>query len=283
MALPTADQPLPGEATPSGSASALPGWRVVRASVAGTSHRATGTYCQDASDAEHLASPDGEVLALACADGAGSARLSHEGSSLACAVILGEVRDYLEQHSLHAATRDAVEAWFLGVHAAVAVRAAELDATPRDLACTLLLAVVGPDAAVFAQIGDGAIVVDAPEPVGYAPVFWPQSGEYANMTFFATEPEALSRLEVAFVRDRIVEDVALFSDGLQGLALRFDARAAHAPFFRPMFGQLCGRPTGDTPKLVAGLREFLDSPRINARTDDDKTLVLATRRDPLIA
>lgn len=45
-----------------------------------------------------------------------------------------------------------------------------------------------------------------------------------------------------------------------------------------MFGQLRGRPTGDVPKLVAGLRDFLDSPRVNARTDDDKTLVLATRR-----
>lgn len=246
--------------------------------MAGTSHAATGTPCQDASAVARLACPDGEVLALAAADGAGSARLSHEGASLACAAILGEVRDALERRPLRTITRDTVEAWFLGVHAAVADRAAALDATARDLACTLLLAVVGPDTAVFAQIGDGAIVVDAPEPAEYAPTGWPQSGEYANMTFFATEPEALSRLDVTVIRDRIVHEVALFSDGLQGLALRFEDRTAHAPFFRPMFAQLRGQTIDDAPGLEPALRRFLDSPRVNARTDDDKTLVLATRR-----
>lgn len=244
----------------------------------GTSHGATGTPCQDASEAVRLASAEGEIIALACADGAGSARLSHEGSALACAAILGEVRDYLERFPLRAATHDAVEAWFLGVHAAAADRAAELEATTRDLACTLLLAVIGPDTAVFAQIGDGAMVFDAPEPTAYAPAFWPQSGEYANMTYFATEPEALRQLEIRFVRDRAVQEVALFSDGLQALALRFDERAAHAPFFRPMFAQLRGQPVADAAGLEAALQTFLDSPRVNARTDDDKTLVLATRR-----
>lgn len=255
----------------------LSGWRVLRASVVGTSHAKTGAPCQDASDAARLPSSDGEVLGLACSDGAGSARLSHEGSSLACAAILGEVHDFLERHPLRAATRDIVEAWFVGVHAAIAARATELDAVPRDLACTLLLAVVGPDAAVFAQIGDGAIVVDASGGAEYAPVFWPQSGEYANMTYFATEPEALRHLSVALVHDRAVNEVAIFSDGLQGLALRFEERSAHAPFFRPMFAHLRRQPAGDAPALDAGIRAFLDSPPVNGRTDDDKTLVLATR------
>lgn len=251
---------------------------MVRASVAGTSHRATGTPCQDASDAALIAGPGGTTLVLACADGAGSARLSHEGAPVACAAVLKDVRASLEHHPLRAATRETVAAWFRCVPAAVAGRAAELGASARDLACTLLLAVVGPDAAVFAQIGDGAIVVDAPEPVGYAPACWPQAGEYANMTYFATEPDALPRFDVVFVEDRPIDEVALFTDGLQGLALRFEARAAHAPFFRPMFAQLRAQPPGDAGALAAGLRAFLDSPRINARTDDDKTLVLATRR-----
>lgn len=263
-----------------GGSPAAGGWRVLRASVAGTSHGKTSAPCQDASEAARLPSPESEVLGLACSDGAGSARLSHEGSALACAAILWEVRDFLERHPLRAATRDTVEGWFLGVHAAVAERAAELDARPRDLACTLLVAVIAPDTAVFAQIGDGAIVVDAPEPAGYTPIFWPQSGEYANMTYFATEPEALRQLSAGFIRDRAIQEVALFSDGLQQLALRFEDRSAHAPFFRPMFAQLRRQPPGDAPALDAGLRTFLNSSAVNSRTDDDKTLVLATRRAP---
>ncbi len=277
MIAPTSE---PAPALPAGEPSPAGGWRLLRASVAGTSHGKTGAPCQDASDAARLPSPEGEVLGLACSDGAGSARLSHEGASLACAAVLWEVRDFLERRPLRAATRDTVEGWFLSVHAAVADRALELDAKPRDLACTLLVALIAPDAAVFAQIGDGAIVVDAPDPAGYAPIFWPQSGEYANMTYFATEPEALRQLSAGFIRDRPIQEVALFSDGLQQLALRFEDRSVHAPFFRPMFAQLRRQPSGDAPALDAGLRTFLNSSAVNSRTDDDKTLVLATRRAP---
>jgi hypothetical protein len=37
------------------------------------------------------------------------------------------------------------------------------------------------------------------------------------------------------------------------------------------------RSTDDYGALAGPLRAFLDSPQVNARTDDDKTLILATR------
>jgi hypothetical protein len=127
---------------------------------------------------------------------------------------------------------------------------------------------------VFFQIGDGAIVYQA-EDGRYVPALWPQSGEYANCTWFLTDRDASTRVQAA--RARGVHEVALFTDGLQGLALHFVSRAAHGPFFAPMFARLRGmRPT--RPRGLAGeLRAFLDSPAVNQRTDDDKTLVLATR------
>ena len=77
----------------------------------------------------------------------------------------------------------------------------------------------------------------------------------------------------------------MLTDGLQPLALNYAAKAAHAPFFVPMFRPLRVAPSGAT--VLAALRNFLDSPRVNERTDDDKTLILATRvpsraRDPQI-
>jgi hypothetical protein len=109
----------------------------------------------------------------------------------------------------------------------------------------------------------------------YVPALWPQTGEYANCTWFLTDADAASRVQAA--RAKGVHELALLTDGLQGLALQFVSRAAHGPFFEPMFARLRGvsamRPRG----LAKELQTFLDSPAVNQRTDDDKTLVLATR------
>jgi hypothetical protein len=59
------------------------------------------------------------------------------------------------------------------------------------------------------------------------------------------------------------------------LALSYASKSAHQPFFARMFAAL--RKVGDREDLVVPLRQFLDSPAVNDRTDDDKTLVLATR------
>jgi hypothetical protein len=74
--------------------------------------------------------------------------------------------------------------------------------------------------------------------------------------------------------------VALLTDGLQGLALRFSTREAHGPFFEPMFARLRREREGEPKGLGKELRAFLGSAPVNQRTDDDKTLVLATRLPP---
>lgn len=252
-------------------------WRAVFGSVRGTSHASTDAPCQDAAEVLFQTIRGESIAVLASADGAGSASLSHEGAQLACAAIVGEATDYLARAALAAVTREVVEMWYARVHTAVAERALEIDRPVRDLACTLLLAVIGENRAVFAQIGDGAIVVDD-GPEQYAAATWPQSGEYANTTYFATEHEALRHLQVVSIDDRRVEEVALFSDGIEKLALRFHDRSVHTPFFAPFFRRLRALTEDAAAALQPQLLAFLDSPAVNARTDDDKTLVLATRR-----
>src|SRR5262249_55222157 len=124
----------------------------------------------------------------------------------------------------------------------------------RDFSCTLLAALVDEKAAVFFQIGDGAIVYRA-EDGRYVPALWPQSGEYANCTFFLTDADATKRVQAA--RAGGVHEVALLTDGLQGLALQYASRAAHGPFFAPMFARLRGV-TATRPRRLAGqLTAFL--------------------------
>ncbi|SOY52703.1 conserved hypothetical protein [Cupriavidus taiwanensis] len=165
--------------------------------------------------------------------------------------------------------------WVIAIQEAVRRAAAAVEATPRDYACTLVGAVVGTCNAVFFQIGDGAIVVS--NRVAQGVVFWPEAGPYANMTHFVTDEDALDHLciEMASVE---VEEIALFSDGLQRLALAFDTRLPHHPFFDPMFGVLRSKKLEECEAVSAQLSKFLSSPQVNERTDDDKTLILATRR-----
>src|SRR6185437_980610 len=94
----------------------------------------------------------------------------------------------------------------------------------RQYACTLLVAIVSANQAVFWQVGDGAMCfrLDGEESFHYA--FWPEKGDYANVTFFVTEPNAEEHLEFDITKGEIVE-LAVFSDGLERLALDFVAGA----------------------------------------------------------
>lgn len=254
-------------------------WRYIFASVAGASHEKNDLPCQDVSACRVLADADGApVLVAVVADGAGSAPHSDVGASLACSLITSKATHFLQQSNLRGLTRDIIAEWLRAFRLQVRARAAARSLTARDFACTALAAIVGEERAAFLQIGDGAIVVSRrDEPDEYAWVFWPQQGEYANTTYFATDGAASERLAFEVVDGR-VDEAVLFTDGLQLLALHYESRTAFAPFFRPFFAALRPAAAGHSARLSEALAGFLRSPRVTARTDDDKTLVVATRR-----
>jgi Protein phosphatase 2C len=164
--------------------------------------------------------------------------------------------------------------WADAARQRIASAAGAHDLDPRLFACTLLVAVVDERRGVFFQVGDGAIVYRHADG-GYRPALWPHNGEYANCTWFLTDEDLASRVESTSVED--VHEIALLTDGLQALALRFLVREAHGPFFEPMFARLRRERGRRRTRLHGELRAFLESPAVNRRTDDDKTLVLATR------
>ena len=86
-----------------------------------------------------------------------------------------------------------------------------------------------------------------------------------------------SQLKITVVEDN-VQEVALFTDGLQLLALNNESLSVHQPFFTGMFKWLrMATKEEDITILNRKLGEYLDSDTINSRTDDDKSLLLATR------
>lgn len=250
----------------------LTAWRTLAASVAGTSHAEAGEPCADACAVSLLAS-DGIVAVVA--DGAGASPRAAEGARLACAAVLEEATR--REGRVEAFTADEAQRWLAVVRERIATAATGEGLDPRAFSCTLLVAVVGPRRAFFFQVGDGVIVYRAPDG-SYCSAVWPQTGEYANTTWFVTDDEARERLQTAEADG--VDELALLTDGLQGLALRLGTREVHGPFFTPMFERLREEQGPASPALSAELRAFLDSPAVNRRTDDDKTLVLATRLRP---
>ena len=69
--------------------------------------------------------------------------------------------------------------------------------------------------------------------------------------------------------------VAGFTDGIETMALSIGDKTVHTPFFERMFTEL--ERCDDETCLHSPLINFLSSERVNERTDDDKTLVLARR------
>lgn len=249
------------------------GWKVAAASVAGVSHARTQTVCQDAYLYRVL--PNGLLIA-AVADGAGSASLSDVGARLAVKLVLQTLIGLVDAAPTSAAffpDEQALRETLLTARQAVEQEAQSRDVPARELATTLIIAVASATQIAGAQIGDGAIVGRNANGDVFA-VTTPPDAEYANATTFLTSPDALASAQFAHV-PAPVASLALFSDGLQRLALKLPEGTPHAPFFAPLFRFLAE--ATDPQAANMQLTTFLRSPRITDRADDDLTLLLAAR------
>ncbi len=251
-------------------------WKYGFASVAGTSHLKAGAPCQDASRAEITFDEFGcEVLIAAASDGAGSAPKAQLGSVMAAEFFVAKVKTHFESGgNLKQLAEGFIENWVAAFQQTAASWTGENGAI-QEFACTLLAAVVSNEQTIYFHLGDGAIVES--ENDLYRCASWPQQGEYANTTHFLTDADAASQIVVA-LKDYAVDEVALFTDGLQNLVLDYRTQSAHSPFFAPLFNWLRPRLGGYSQEFSDSLVTYLNSDKFNARTDDDKTLLVATRR-----
>jgi hypothetical protein len=218
-------------------------------------------------------------LIAVVSDGAGSSRWSDRGSQFACDFFVSEIADWLATGVVREITNNLFGSWLRQFNTCIDEKALLEGGRARDFACTLLVAIIGEHHASYFQIGDGAMVVSSREaPEVYDLVFMPQRGEYANTTFFATDP--ISGAEAYFEAVTAeIDEIALFTDGIQSLVIHYATETAHGPFFLQNFKAVrLASFTGEATELSAALTAYLNSESVNLRTDDDKTLVLATRR-----
>jgi Protein phosphatase 2C len=249
-------------------------WRAIGGTATGTAHTAAGTN-EDAIRYEIIADKNGdEVLVCCVSDGAGSARHAARASFVATSAAMKELSDMVDyadevkEDHIYAAVEDIYDALILD--------AVEKGEEIAEFSCTLCGCFITANRAVFFQVGDGAIVRNDDSNF-YSTVFWPQNGEYQNTTSFVIDDRNLGNLNILILEER-VNEVALFTDGLQMLALNMEGRSVHQPFFTDLFKFLRLADNAEKVDVLNNkLAGYLDSKPINDRTSDDKTLFLATR------
>jgi hypothetical protein len=228
--------------------------------------------CQDAF--AYRALPTGELI-IAVADGAGSAAKADAGAAYTVQALLQQV-----DIALANGTPDRCQQWhrlltvaFGAARAGLVPQANQHQTKLSAYAATALVAVLTDHWTIGAGLGDSALVVaaQAGNLVSLCP---PQRGLYANMTNFFTQADALEHLAIS-IMPAPATGVALFTDGLLPLALNLAHNRPHAPFFNPLFAFV--EHSDEEAQASEQLAAFLATPRVNARTDDDKTLVLARR------
>lgn len=252
-------------------------WTWASARATGTSHIKAGKGCDDFGACLETRGRIDTVLVAVASDGAGSASHSSIGSWITTSAFMHSAIEYVKSgHDVADLSLDAVRDWLDHIRDRIGVAAERIQVSRRDFAATLVGCLIGGESSAFIHVGDGASVYRARnEPEWNVPT-WPAQGEYAATTFFVTDdPEPIFQfVHVA----KPIDEIAVFSDGFERLALQFSTKTAYSPLFEKLFVPLNGSGSGRNRDLSRSLRRFLDGPAVCEKTDDDKTLILAKRK-----
>lgn len=253
-------------------------WKAIARSVIGSCHQAQQIPCQDYSEYQLLGS--GNIIIGAVADGAGSAVLSHLGAKIAVKSALAYLERwhrFRERHvpfSSSNLSESQLTQFFSKliqrIQQTLAEQAQTLNCPMPSLATTLLIFAASQEGVIAMQIGDGFLLV-RPKGEDYQLLFRPDKGEFINETTFVTSATALNFLQV-IICPKPIEFICAATDGLEKVAIKYSDWSPFPPFFSPLEAFL--KETLDPEAEANYLEQFLNSERLNHRTQDDKTLLL---------
>ena len=176
-----------------------------------------------------------DILTIAVADGAGSAREADRGSALVIATAMASL-----EHKLSVDIPQDGAGWgallaevFHQTREILVAHAYTNQDIPRDYACTLTALIINSNWLITGQIGDGCAVARGLDG-SLTIIAEPQRGEYANETFFLTDDAAADIFDGRVYELGIdipeIDAVAVMSDGLLNLALDKTSGQPHPPF-----------------------------------------------------
>jgi Protein phosphatase 2C len=239
-------------------------------SAIGTRHEQRGQPCQDFGSYRI----EGRFILGAVSDGAGSAKYSDIGAQIAVESVLDAVALQLGEkvptvEAMTAAAPEMFHKAFEEVRSALNREAEHTSCALQDFGCTLLAFVACRDWVAAMQIGDGLMVLRSHPEEDFNLLFKPDKGEFINETVFVTTTGAEDSLQVC-VHGSDHPFICAATDGLERVAVRMQDWVPHAPFFSPF--EACLRQSTQSDRDLY-LKTFLESDRLNSKTDDDKTLL----------
>ena len=238
-------------------------WRVYAASAIGKGHIDGGFPCQDAFG---YAVGEGRLVAVVC-DGAGSAEKSDIGAKVCADSVSAFIANFasdLPANCEQGVIEQAVEA----ARAVIEKNARDLVMPMRELACTLVGAVLNKEGGCLFHIGDGMAVVELMD--GATVLSLPENGEYSNETYFVTYEDWQAHLRVVPFSGAI-RCLTLMSDGAMPFAINRARTGLCEPFMDPVKSYLTtvGESDGND-----ALQATLADERTWPITSDDKTILL---------
>lgn len=251
-------------------------WQAIASTATGVKHIESGNPCQDFGAYQIIS--NGLTIVGAVSDGMGSAKHSSIGSRLAVEVAISQLR--LVNCQLQLSDEQSTRDLFSSVLGVIRFQLENLASTSGyeldDLACTLIAFVATPSLTAAMQIGDGLIVVRS-QTEDYQLLFKPDKGEFANETTSVTSSNVMHEMQVC-LQPILYKFICVATDGIENISL--DKSKNWEPsdsFFKPIEKYMLVKESLEQKqkKLV----DFLNSPRINQVTDDDKTLLLCVYED----
>lgn len=236
-------------------------WRRNVSVLAGRSHLATGTPCQDSVSTVYRRN----VSAVSLSDGAGSCTHSHIGSQICANTLCSIMCRHFDELWLMDAT-EAKAKTLQTIAELLICEADERNLSLHDLSATALAVAVKKNRFIAFHIGDGVIGIELEDSMGnkqLETLSAPDNGEYPNETCFINSNTALQhlRLKRGSIRQpngSSISGFILMSDGPES-ALYRKADACLAP--------ACS-------KLLACARSYK---KVDMRHELNATLELITR------
>lgn len=247
-------------------------WKAIAHSAPGTSHINRKIPCQDCGDWR----VKDDWIVGAVSDGSGSAKYSDKAAQIAVQVALERMQSqsWNSQPSEKEAKAIFTEVGNEVLHQ-LKIKANEINCALRDLSCTLLLFIATPTWLSAMQIGDGLIVVRQNQD-DYKLIFMPDKGEFVNETNYITTLDNLTDIKVC-VKAGNHKFICVSTDGLEKVSICYqDNWRPFNGFFKSLENYMRSKNNlAEDNELIS----FLNSDKLNAETDDDKTLLLCLYED----
>ena len=197
-------------------------WKVVNATMRGTSHIKDNLPCQDVVD-----SSISSVKIIVLADGAGSAKYSDLGAKHACDAIISNIERRfckLYESDLPLLKKRLVDSIQLRLYNSAKKRKTDI----TEFCSTLLFAAIKGNKLLIGHIGDGVIgAIDKTD--NTIVISEPERGEFANTTFFTTSNDYKAHFRIYKLSSDDFKSIFLMSDGTADcFYLRSDQKFSNA-------------------------------------------------------